>query len=409
MNEIVSKLKELYESGKYKEVRMTALPYVLPANYENGGPQILMYQNLCMFISAFYDQDEELLQTCCDAIRTACLMFPNFDELKEYYIDYKTKIAEAYSLVVSTSVKACYKGLGNREDLKISCIFPSMRFLYAKYNFYTVGILSDVVEKKGFKVSEKKITEIDNQVKEIVLPIVNHKLSSDICEWCSDMWETIFQEYQRDHLSPNKQMVSSLVNKVVYGGISLSSTVLNAMFLNEDKTDIDPSRTNGEIEISKLHIYLNIISEALTTYGVNGKKLYFFNGTARTDAIRDFDKYSALLKKLSPEEEIPQRPEENPSTQISSGGCYVATCVYGSYDCPQVWTLRRYRDNTLASTWYGRAFIHMYYAISPTIVKWFGNTEWFKEMWKGKLDHMVKNLQSNGIESTPYEDKNWKR
>ena len=34
----------------------------------------------------------------------------------------------------------------------------------------------------------------------------------------------------------------------------------------------------------------------------------------------------------------------------NSGGCYVATCVYGSYDCPQVWTLRRFRDNTLAET-----------------------------------------------------------
>lgn len=24
-------------------------------------------------------------------------------------------------------------------------------------------------------------------------------------------------------------------------------------------------------------------------------------------------------------------------------GCYIATCVYGSYDCPQVWILRRFR------------------------------------------------------------------
>ena len=90
-----------------------------------------------------------------------------------------------------------------------------------------------------------------------------------------------------------------------------------------------------------------------------------------------------------------------------SSGCYVATAVYGSYDCPQVWTLRRYRDNTLAETWYGRAFIHTYYAISPTLVKWFGHTEWFKKMWKGKLDRMVANLNANGIEDTPYEDKNW--
>lgn len=88
-------------------------------------------------------------------------------------------------------------------------------------------------------------------------------------------------------------------------------------------------------------------------------------------------------------------------------GCYVATCVYGSYDCPEVWTLRRYRDNTLGATWYGRLFIRTYYAISPTLVKWFGSTTWFKKMWKGPLDRMVKKLEARGVENTPYEDKNW--
>ena len=91
----------------------------------------------------------------------------------------------------------------------------------------------------------------------------------------------------------------------------------------------------------------------------------------------------------------------------SKKACYVATAVYGSYDCPQVWTLRRYRDYQLASTWYGRAFIHIYYAISPTIVKWFGDTQWFKDMWKGKLDKMVGSLQLKGYESTPYDDLDW--
>lgn len=90
-----------------------------------------------------------------------------------------------------------------------------------------------------------------------------------------------------------------------------------------------------------------------------------------------------------------------------SGGCYVATAVYGSYDCPQVWTLRRYRDYTLAETWYGRAFIKIYYAISPSLVKWFGHTEWFKKMWQGKLDRMVEKLQASGVESTPYNDRKW--
>ena len=97
----------------------------------------------------------------------------------------------------------------------------------------------------------------------------------------------------------------------------------------------------------------------------------------------------------------------NKLNPVYLNGCYIATCVYGSYDCPQVWTLRRYRDNILSKTWYGKAFIHTYYAISPTLVKWFGHTNWFKKLWVGTLNKMVENLQSNGVESTPYEDKRW--
>lgn len=114
--------------------------------------------------------------------------------------------------------------------------------------------------------------------------------------------------------------------------------------------------------------------------------------------------YAQKINDLDPSFEVPSVE----SKTNSSGGCYVATCVYGSYDCPQVWTLRRYRDNTLASTWYGRAFIHTYYAISPTIVKWFGSTQWFKKLWRNKLDRMVSNLQSSGVDDTPYQDRNWK-
>ncbi len=92
-------------------------------------------------------------------------------------------------------------------------------------------------------------------------------------------------------------------------------------------------------------------------------------------------------------------------THGDSQGCYVATCVYGSYDCPQVWTLRRFRDNTLAKTFCGRAFIRTYYAISPTLVKRFGETTWFKGFWRGVLDKMVSKLNSDGVEDTPYMDR----
>lgn len=103
------------------------------------------------------------------------------------------------------------------------------------------------------------------------------------------------------------------------------------------------------------------------------------------------------------------RRSYTPSYSSGCCGCYVATCVYGSYDCPEVWTLRRYRDKTLGSTWYGRLFIRLYYAISPTIVKLFGKTKWFKKMWKGILDKKVKRLQDKGFEDTPYEDIDWRK
>lgn len=126
------------------------------------------------------------------------------------------------------------------------------------------------------------------------------------------------------------------------------------------------------------------------------------------DAIVQNCKIAAAIQNLIKKSE-PSFVGKNYQEKIETAkkGCYVATAVYGSYDCPQVWTLRRYRDYTLAETWYGRAFIKTYYAISPTLVKWFGHTNWFKNMWKGKLDRMVAKLQANGVESTPYEDKNW--
>lgn len=98
---------------------------------------------------------------------------------------------------------------------------------------------------------------------------------------------------------------------------------------------------------------------------------------------------------------------KNNSTDLekTGGACYIATCVYGSYDCPQVWTLRRFRDYTLDETWYGRLFIKCYYAISPTLVKWFGETNWFRNFWKSKLDKIVANLNNKGIDDIYYQDK----
>ena len=170
----------------------------------------------------------------------------------------------------------------------------------------------------------------------------------------------------------------------------------------------------------KAGVLWNICGAIYKMYSVN----YVYNYQAHADCTGGpiwqkqlFDKTkNALLAELN---QIAQKHNDSyiheqikyvsniNTNKPNSGGCYVATAVYGSYDCPEVWTLRRYRDYTLAETWYGRAFIRTYYAVSPTLVNWFGHTDWFKNMWKGKLDRMVSNLHKKGVESTPYEDKEW--
>ena len=97
------------------------------------------------------------------------------------------------------------------------------------------------------------------------------------------------------------------------------------------------------------------------------------------------------------------------SNSSDSDGCYIATCIYGSYDTPELWTLRRFRDDYLGTRPWGRAFIRAYYALSPKLVALFGKADWFRGFWRGKLDRFTAKLRESGYENTPYADKNWRK
>ena len=97
--------------------------------------------------------------------------------------------------------------------------------------------------------------------------------------------------------------------------------------------------------------------------------------------------------------------QSSSTPQTQSQGCYIATAVYGSYDCPEVWALRRFRDYKLDETALGRLFIRVYYATSPTLVKWFGNSNVFKAFFRRPLNRFVDVLRRKGYKDTPYNDK----
>ena len=74
----------------------------------------------------------------------------------------------------------------------------------------------------------------------------------------------------------------------------------------------------------------------------------------------------------------------------SSGGCYVATMVYGDYDHPRVVVLRQFRDTTLSRTAAGRAFIRTYYKISPHMVAVLKGKMWIHRIIRFLLDRLTK-------------------
>lgn len=73
----------------------------------------------------------------------------------------------------------------------------------------------------------------------------------------------------------------------------------------------------------------------------------------------------------------------------NSGGCYIATMVYGDYDHPQVMVLRNFRDTYLAKREWGKRFIRFYYKHSPSWVERLKNHKRINQAIKLILDSFV--------------------
>lgn len=93
------------------------------------------------------------------------------------------------------------------------------------------------------------------------------------------------------------------------------------------------------------------------------------------------------------------------SSTETKGGCYVATYVYGSYDSPELWVLRRWRDEYLARTVAGRAFIFVYYLVSPKLIRHAGDNRAFVLLSGHAVHCLVDLLQRAGVSNERYEDR----
>lgn len=181
------------------------------------------------------------------------------------------------------------------------------------------------------------------------------------------------------------------------------------------------SRTGNELELTRSDGYramiigmdekgrLSVKKERLLYQGLDGKTAYkSVCGVLRGITLRDAVTINGRIEKLGVSghgfysEHIPDTIYL--TIKRRRCGCYIATCVYGSYDCPPLWVLRRFRDRILAASWCGRSLIRLYYTVSPFLVRHFGKTAWFRGFFRRFLDRLTAYLKEKGLEDTPYGD-----
>ena len=217
--------------------------------------------------------------------------------------------------------------------------------------------------------------------------------------------KTVAENFYRELIRGEIREILECFPEVLY---TVKELVFNSGLIDDDISDIEQN-------IESIRMYLDELKIHCLEYDLYDDEIVVLNDrVAGWIELQDMN-YATIayekIKKINPNYPVDSQIEnslqlhQNSSRIPKKSGCYIATCVYGTYDCPEVWTLRRFRDFKLSESWYGRTFIRMYYSISPRLVKWFGHTKWFQKLWKTRLDKMVSELKKQGYEDTKYEDR----
>ena len=109
-------------------------------------------------------------------------------------------------------------------------------------------------------------------------------------------------------------------------------------------------------------------------------KLEIAEATRLMSIISNFDLSARARQKIN--ENLGMLNEAEKRVNPKSNSCYIASCIYGSYNEKEVLILRSFRDNNLNKSLFGRLFISIYYFISPNILKFAGNSNTFNKFMR---------------------------
>ena len=91
------------------------------------------------------------------------------------------------------------------------------------------------------------------------------------------------------------------------------------------------------------------------------------------------------------------QPVSSPASSGGGGGCFIATAAYGSYLHPKVMLLREFRDNYLLTNAPGRAFVALYYKVSPSLANFIARHDSLRRASRIVLTPVVLAVEYKGL------------
>lgn len=225
----------------------------------------------------------------------------------------------------------------NIENLQPLLDNPSKRIENIKFNKITdeLAYITQMVEKM-----EKASNSISNA-----------KNFSGNCKPKLDKIKTALGSTDEIYLGASSRVVHETMQMLIAVVNTTEAKLENIYQMAEKITALFTLKTTVEevLPVFKTVGSFDMVSELKSRYNENLKALQ--------------------SKKTQLEQALNPSSSRTSSSSGSSSGCYIATMAYGSYEHPQVLQLRKFRDETLAQSKFGRYFIAAYYKVSPKLVE----------------------------------------
>jgi len=168
------------------------------------------------------------------------------------------------------------------------------------------------------------------------------------------------------------KLSSAIVNNALNALISEVNSEQNALQWDRTKIITLPTTINSAMEVMNMMSTMDMVYELKSRFNQNKSTI------------------SGIQTQLNQITSRATSYSSSRSSSSSSGGCYIATMAYGSYEHPQVLELRKFRDNTLSNSSFGRVFIKTYYKYSPKLVEHLKDKPIVNQIIKSILNTLIR-------------------